>query len=56
LWQLPFSGAAKSGAVCGETALVGLTAEALAAALLALPAEDRALLAAMLTGQAEGKG
>jgi hypothetical protein len=33
-----------------------LTVEALAAALLALPPADRARLAALLTGQAEGEG
>jgi hypothetical protein len=52
LGQFAFSSGAKSGAVAGQSA--GLTVEALAAALLGLSPEDRARLAAMLLGQADG--
>jgi hypothetical protein len=45
--------AAKSGAVGAESPWTN-NLEALAAALLALPPADRARLAALLTGQAEG--
>jgi hypothetical protein len=58
LGHFAFASGAESGAVDAEIGL--LTVEALAAALLALPAADRDRLAAMLTGQgpgqAEGKG
>jgi hypothetical protein len=50
LWQPPIPGAAESGAVGAQITVAGLTAESLAAALLALPPEDRARLAALLLG------
>jgi hypothetical protein len=56
LRQPPALGAAKSGAFPAETASPALTAEALAAALLALPREDRARLAAMLLGRPAEQG
>jgi hypothetical protein len=54
LRQSPQEGAAKSGAVPAEASTP--TVESLAAALLALPPADRARLAALLLGQAEGEG
>jgi hypothetical protein len=51
LGQFDFQSDAKSGAVCREIASMTLTPDSLAAALLALPADDRACLAGMLTGE-----
>jgi hypothetical protein len=48
LRKSPFPGAAQSGAVAVEGALVPLTPDALAAALLSLPPADRTRLAAVL--------
>jgi hypothetical protein len=54
LRQTPIRGGAKSGAVSVEA--LHITPDSLAATLLALPPSDRARLAAMLLGQAEGEG
>jgi hypothetical protein len=53
LGQTSFQSGAESGAVSTETPS-GLTAEALAAALMALSPADRARLAALLTGEQTG--
>ena len=54
LGQASVSSAAKSGAFSTETA-APLTPEALAAALLALPRDDRARLAALLLSPPTGR-
>jgi hypothetical protein len=53
LRQSPQAGAAKSGAVGADPSKINL--DSLAAALLALPPDDRARLAALLLGRAEGE-
>ena len=53
LGQSAFPSGAESGAVAAEVASGGLTPEALAAALLSLPLDDRARLAAFLSITAE---
>jgi hypothetical protein len=54
LRQMSQEGAAESGAVGAEPAATN-NLDALAAALLSLSPADRARLAALLTGQPEGK-
>ena len=51
LGQSPFPSGAESGAVAAEIPSGGLTPEVLAAALLSLPLDDRARLAALLLGK-----